>query len=67
MGSLVKIYDDVVDVDGEAGPVEAIDGERIAAQLVAGQIEARVAAAALRCYAAEIALLRRDAAGTVRS
>ncbi len=62
MGSFANIYDDVAveDETKAANPIVGLDGGMwLAEQLTAGLISVRVAAAALRCQAREIVLLRR--------
>ncbi len=62
MGSVDKIFDDVpvIDETDQGIPAVALDGAWLAEQLLAGLMPVRSAAAALRCQAAEIALLRRS-------
>ena len=65
MGSVEKLFDDVPaldDTNDQAPHTVALDGARLAEQLLAGLINIRTAAAALRYQAGEIALLRRSVA-----
>ena len=69
MGSVDKIFDDVpaLDETDQDTPTVTFDGAWLADQLLAGLMPLRVAAAALRYQAREIALLRRSCGLEARS